>query len=78
VVWEEPAVALQLLINAGEGPQVEFKAQLPDGNDNAARRTMLKTVAAFASGDGGTILFGVNDDGTVTGLDPATVDRQRD
>lgn len=78
VVWEEPSVGLQLLINAGEGPQVEFKAQLPDGNNDAARRTMLKTVAAFASGDGGTILFGVSDDGTVTGLDPATVDRQRE
>jgi len=78
VVWEEPGVGLQLLINAGEGPQVEFKSQLPDGNNNAARRTMLKTVAAFASGDGGTILFGVSDDGVVTGLDPATVDRQRD
>lgn len=78
VLWEEPGVGLQLLISAGEGSQIEFKAQLPDGNDNAARRTMLKTVAAFASGDGGTILFGVGDDGTVTGLDPATVDRQRD
>lgn len=39
---------------------------------------MLKTVAAFASGDGGTILFGVSDDGTVAGLDPSTVDRQQD
>lgn len=78
VVWEEPAINLQLLISAGEGPQVEFKAQLPAGNDNESRRTMLKTVAAFASGDGGAILFGVSDDGTVNGLDPTTVERQRD
>ncbi|WP_433496807.1 RNA-binding domain-containing protein [Sphaerimonospora sp. CA-214678] len=78
VVWEEPGIGLQLLINTGEGPQVEFKAQLPDGNSDNARRTMLKTVAAFASGAGGTILFGVSDDGMVTGLDPATLDRQRD
>lgn len=78
VVWEEPGVGLQLLINAGDGPQVEFKSQLPDGNTNEARRKMLKTVAAFASGDGGRILFGVSDGGVVAGLDPAKVDLQRD
>ena len=41
------------------------------------RGAMLKTVAAFASGNGGTILFGVSDDGTVTGLDSATMDQRR-
>jgi predicted HTH transcriptional regulator len=28
----------------------------------------MKTVAAFANGEGGTLLFGVDDDGTVIGL----------
>ena len=30
--------------------------------------TFLKTVSAFSNYDGGTILFGVNDDGNVKGL----------
>lgn len=37
---------------------------------------MLKTVAAFASGEGGTVLFGVTDDAQVVGITPATLDRQ--
>jgi predicted HTH transcriptional regulator len=57
---------------------VEFKSQLPAGTTNEARLTMLKTMAAFATGNGGTILFGVDDDGTVAGLDPTTLDQQRD
>jgi hypothetical protein len=78
VVWEQPELSLQLLISSGEGEQIEFKSQLPKDNSGESRRTMLKTVAAFASGRGGTILFGVSDDGTIAGLDPADVDAQRD
>jgi hypothetical protein len=45
-----------------------------DYADNESRRTVLKTVAAFGSG----FLFGVSDNGTVSGLDPTTIERQRD
>ncbi len=43
---------------------VEFKRQLP-GSDPAG---VMKTVAAFANGDGGAILFGVEDDGEIVGV----------
>lgn len=81
VVWDEPGADLQLLLNGGEGPTVELKRQLPADNGREAKRTALKTVAAFATGVGGTMLYGV-DDATAepVGLDTATmsVERQRD
>ncbi|MEU6324630.1 ATP-binding protein [Streptomyces sp. NPDC047009] len=61
----EPQVRIEALIASGEGPHVEFKECLPT---KQSRRT-LKTVAAFANGDGGTMVFGINrDEVTVTGL----------
>ena len=39
---------------------VEFKETITD--------TFLKTVSAFSNYDGGTILFGVDDDGNVKGI----------
>lgn len=43
-----------------ETAQIEFKEQLTN--------TFLKTVSAFANYDGGTIYFGIQDDGTVNGM----------
>ena len=58
---------LESLVGGGEDERLEFKEQLPvDSND--AKRTMLKTVVGFANGQGGTILFGVDDEGAVLGL----------
>jgi hypothetical protein len=56
----------------GEGESLEFKEQTPIERD---RDRMLKTIAAFANGDGGVILFGI-EDGTgvlkgLQGIDPA-------
>ena len=51
-------------IFAGESVTLEFK-RCP--NENAER--WLKTVVAFANGRGGRILFGVDNDRTVVGLD---------
>lgn len=53
----EPQANIEALIASGEGPQLEFKEQLPAGTRD---RKMLKTVPAFATGSGGTILFGIN------------------
>ena len=39
---------------------VEFKETITD--------TFLKTVSAFSNYDGGTILFGVDDDGNIKGM----------
>jgi predicted HTH transcriptional regulator len=75
----DPGSELQALLSAGEGQRAEFKRQLPGGSDDS-KRTVFKTVAAFANGDGGTIVFGVEkDEATVCGLgsaDPRT-DRDR-
>ncbi|AGL13722.1 helix-turn-helix domain-containing protein [Actinoplanes sp. N902-109] len=38
------------------------------------QRKLLKTVAAFASGEGGTIVVGVTDEGHVAGVDATLLD----
>jgi len=66
----EPEARLEALVSAGEGPSTEFKATLPPRpQDRAGIRKALKTVAAFANAEGGTILFGVTDDGAVVGVE---------
>jgi hypothetical protein len=55
---------VQILISRGEGPSTEFKRELPVSD---ARRVM-KTAAAFANGDGGTLLPGVDNEGGVVGI----------
>jgi len=63
----EPATRAEALISRGEGSTLEFKRELP-GRD-ATR--VVKTVAAFANGQGGTILFGVTDEQEIVGLGDA-------
>lgn len=53
---------LKNLIRLGESETLEFKKSLSAQND------ALKTASAFANGAGGWILFGVKDDGEITGL----------
>jgi hypothetical protein len=70
----DPASLLRSLILQGEGPTLEFKSKLPEGSKDSSRRPLLKTVAAFASGQGGTVLFGVGEhgqpnEGEVLGID---------
>ncbi|MGI5408518.1 AlbA family DNA-binding domain-containing protein [Streptomyces chartreusis] len=61
----DPVATMEALIASGEGPRLEFKQMLPTRDD---RRT-LKTVAAFANGDGGAIAFGIHrDEVTITGI----------
>ena len=57
---------LEMLIAAGESLKVEFKSdrqQIGDG-------TIYEEVVALANTSGGTLLIGVEDDGTVTGAKP--------
>lgn len=63
----EPAADIAAMIAQGENENVEFKKQLPS-NTPALRRTALKTIVAFANTSGGTLLYGVDDDGSVCGL----------
>jgi hypothetical protein len=74
VVWEQPGPELDLLLANGEGQHLECKREVPEGD---SRKKMLKTIAAFASQDGGTILIGVRDDLQIVGLpEGANIDKQ--
>lgn len=70
------------LIDAGESDKVEFKSSLhhPYGPlhpgqtqkevQKLLRRSVTKTIAAFLNSDSGTLLIGVDDSGTVLGIQP--------
>ncbi len=63
------------LIKRGEGHHVEFKSSFQwDTNKQVAapylRDEVVKTMAAFMNSEGGTLLIGVKDDGTVLGIAP--------
>ncbi|RPF24882.1 helix-turn-helix domain-containing protein [Streptomyces sp. TLI_185] len=74
VVWEQLGPELDILLANGEGRYLECKREVPEGE---SRKKMLKTIAAFASQDGGTVLIGVRDDLQIVGLpDGANVDKQ--
>ena len=60
-------------IRRGEGYELEFK-RIP----NEDRVKYLKTAVAFANGKGGSILFGVANDGTVHGIDKQRVFAEMD
>jgi len=70
----DPEGEISALVNQGEGEQLEYKVKLPDTRDE--KRTTFKTVAAFANGEGGTVLFGVSDGEGVAGL-PGRLPEQR-
>lgn len=67
------ATELKRLISKGEGQFIEFKSlwDLKDGKKAIDRRTIrnliAEYVAAFANADGGTLLLGVDDNGTPSG-----------
>ena len=74
-IVQEPVVTLQVLVAGGEGPTTEFKREVP--TDREGRRKVCRTLAAFANGIGGHVLFGVEDDhGQIVGVpaEQATAD----
>jgi len=65
---------IPIILKKGETQQTEFKSSLRwdyrELKVNAVLETViLKSIAAFANGKGGTIIIGVNDDGDVLGLE---------
>ena len=63
------------LIAQGESAQLEFKStarwNLKEAKkDRTMEEVILKTIAAFLNTNGGTLLIGVADDGSVLGLQP--------
>jgi hypothetical protein len=68
-------VSLEEMIAEGESDELEFKSTLRwDLREALVNRKLeeviMKTVAAFANSDGGTLLVGVGDNGDVLGLEP--------
>jgi hypothetical protein len=73
----DPQANIEALLAAGEGPHLEYKSRLPE--DAVQKRRVFKTVAAFATGGGGTVVFGVDpDELTVTGLGDEDPKKLRD
>src|SRR5262249_48082663 len=72
----EPDAAIRTverLLGQGEASGIEYKASLrfdlkTGAVNKALTRAVVKTVAAFMNGEGGTLLIGVADDGSVVGI----------
>jgi hypothetical protein len=68
------SISLEELIAAGESEELEFKSSLRwDIETNTVNKRLeevvLKTIAAFANADGGTLLIGVSDQGDIRGIE---------
>jgi len=77
---EDPVAEITALATQGETAHLEYKRDMPE-DTVGSKRKILKTVAAFANGDGGTLLFGVDGDddaGEIVGLagTPAVLQRR--
>ena len=73
---------LLVLIAGGETDSVEFKSSLRwnvklHEDSDWLQKEVTKSIAAFLNGQGGTLLIGVADDGTISGIadDVAVLDR---
>lgn len=73
----ETMTELQALVSGGEGPTVEFKCEIPTPGTKL-RRKVCATIAAFANGDGGHILFGVTDEGAIVGINGVAAQKECD
>ena len=64
---------IKQIIAQGEGTEVEFKTATFD-----LPRSIYETICAFLNRKGGTILLGVEDDGTIVGVNEEAISRQMD
>ncbi|MEI7724413.1 MAG: ATP-binding protein [Bacteroidota bacterium] len=63
-----------MIIREGENEVIEFKSTLrwdirAGKTNQAVERACLKTIAAFLNSDGGSLLIGVRDDGSIEGIE---------
>jgi len=65
-------IKLRQLLRDGEGLTVEFKRC-----ENELASSVYETVAAFSNRYGGYILLGVEDSGTVSGVNPESISRMK-
>lgn len=59
---------LRDLVAQGETFEVEFKSDTPDKKSGLSDEEMQEAVVCLANAEGGKLLLGVEDDGTITGL----------
>ena len=64
------ASGIKAIIKQGEGLSIEFKECRKDISKN-----VYDTVCGFLNRNGGELLLGVNDKGTITGIDADHVER---
>jgi hypothetical protein len=77
-VPDDPESVIGALLAAGEGSSTEFKRQLPGESDDSKRK-IFKTTAAFANGNGGNLVFGIeSDEATVCGVEDCDLIKARD
>jgi hypothetical protein len=77
-VPDDPESVIGALLAAGEGSSTEFKRQLP-GESDEFKRKIFKTAAAFANGNGGNLVFGIeSDEATVCGVEDCDLIKARD
>jgi len=75
IAKKDMALQIPEMIKRGESAQLEFKSSLRWDYKEAKKnkileRVVAKTVAGFANAKGGTLLIGVDDDGSILGLEP--------
>ena len=68
------SISVDSLIEQGESDELEFKETFrwnieKHRVDQEMERAILKTICAFTNSDGGTLLIGVHDNGSITGLE---------
>jgi hypothetical protein len=73
----EPESKLDFFVESRESQQVEFKSGLP-GETDEHKKTVMKTVAAFANGEGGSLLFGITKEYEVIGVPGANIATDED
>jgi hypothetical protein len=72
---KSPEDSVRELIASGESQTLELKATArwnvrESKADKAMEQVIVKTVAAFLNSDGGNLLVGVQDDGSISGIEP--------
>jgi len=63
---------LKQLIRDGEGLTVEFKRC-----ENELANSVYETVSSFSNRYGGYILLGVEDNGEISGVNPANIEKMK-
>lgn len=82
-IEEADRLAIERIIEEGENEWVEYKStvrtNLATGEtDKRMEKAVLKTIVAFLNSEGGTLLIGVADDGSIIGADVASFDNSKD